>query len=152
MKHRWNVWIQYLKHPPTNDHGSQCLQNPNRNPRQSHSRTPYYRFLYPALYIYIYIYIYIHTLTDLKSSSSWVSKFIYYQNNVILTMLAYIYIYIYIYIWKKMSSPINFSNSWPESSDHNHYIWKKSWSPILRKWNIERWNRKTITQKIKNNN
>jgi len=47
------------------------------------------------LYIYIYIYIYTHTLTDLKSSSSWVSKFIYYQNNVILTMLAYIYIYIY---------------------------------------------------------
>jgi hypothetical protein len=45
--------------------------------------------------IQLYIYIYTHTLTDLKSSSSWVSKFIYYQNNVILTMLAYIYIYIY---------------------------------------------------------
>jgi len=149
MKHRWNVWIQYLKHPPTNDHGSQCLQNPNRNPRQSHSRTPYYRFLYPALYIYIYIYIYTHTLTDLKSSSSWVSKFIYYQNNVILTMLAYIYIYIY---EKRCQALLTFQTRDPSHQITTIIYEKKSWSPILRKWNIERWNRKTITQKIKNNN
>jgi hypothetical protein len=45
-----------------------------------------------SIQLYIYIYIYTHTLTDLKSSSSWVSKFIFYQNNVILTMLTYIYI------------------------------------------------------------
>jgi len=32
MEHRWNVRIPHPKHPTTNDHGSQRLQNPDWYP------------------------------------------------------------------------------------------------------------------------
>jgi hypothetical protein len=49
---------------------------------------------------------------------------------------------------KKISTIVNFSNSWLGSSTEN-IIHEKSWSLIPRKWNIEGWNKKKLHKKSK---
>jgi hypothetical protein len=48
-----------------------------------------------------------------------------------------------------MSTPINFSNSWPGSLDWKHQHMEMSWSLISNKSNAEWWNHKIIIIIIK---
>jgi hypothetical protein len=51
---------------------------------------------------------------------------------------------------KKMSTPVNFSNLWLESSDRKHYIWKNHEAQSLENKMLKDEIEKKLNKKIQN--